>query len=359
MERTKQILKLFQASAQGWSKDNASMLAAGLAYYTIFAIAPLLVIAVAVAGFIYGDAAVEGQIVEAIQGSVGREAAVVIQNLIARTQESSAGIFATVISVVLLFLGASGLFLNMQKALDVLWGVAPPPDQGIAGVVKQRLLSLGMVLGVGLLLILSFALSTAVSFLDEFFTEWFPVFGFAIPTLSILISLLLLTIAFAMIFKLLPDAQLVWRDVFLGAFVTAVLFSLGRYLISIYLSRGGVSSTYGAAGSLVLILLFVYYSMQIILFGAEFTQAYANQFGSKLIPAEDAQVVVRREPVTMTSPAPPPPVIRPPLSPAAHQASSRQLERQVAAGLLGLALGLFLAFIGGRNLPVPGQSCLT
>jgi membrane protein len=227
-------------------------------------------------------------------------------------------------------------------------GVAPPPDQGIMGVVKQRLLAFGMVIGVGLLLMLSFALSTVVAFLDERLTEWFPIFGYAIPTLSLLVSLVLLTIAFAMIFKLLPDAQLVWRDVFLGAFVTAVLFSLGRFLISLYLSRGGTTSTYGAAGSLVLILLFVYYSMQIILFGAEFTQVYANRFGSKLIPDDDALTVVRQEPVTMTSPASPPPVITPPPAPSTP-APAHQVERQVAAGLLGLALGLFLAFISGRR----------
>jgi membrane protein len=225
-------------------------------------------------------------------------------------------------------------------------------------MVKQRLLSFAMVLGLGLLLMISLLLSTIISYLNDRIAEWFPVVGGVIPELGILVSLLLLTLAFALIFKYLPDVRIAWQDVLLGALVTAALFTFGRILISLYLSRSGVSSAYGAAGSLAVILLFVYYSMQIILFGAEFTQVYANRFGSNLLPDKDAQIIIRKpataqEPSTTAALHSPEPVV--PTRPVNHSAQDtlqkpvRQREKEMAAGLIGLAVGLLFAFFAGRR----------
>ena len=282
------IFELLKETAQGWARDNASLLAAALAYYTIFALAPLLVIAVAVAGLVFGEAAVQGQIVAQIEGAVGREAAVVIQNLIANASQSGASVIATVLSTILLLVAASGLFSQLQRTLNIIWGLQPAPETGVLNVVRKRTLAFGMVLVVGLLLLLSLAISTFVTAVGDRLVVWLPSIGSILPQINFLASLIILTLLFALLFKVLPDAQLTWKDVLLGAAVTTLLFLLGRFLIGLYLARGSATSTYGAAGSLVLILLWVYYSAQIFLFGAEFTQVYANKYGSRLKPAGNA-----------------------------------------------------------------------
>ncbi|MCP4422053.1 MAG: YihY/virulence factor BrkB family protein [Chloroflexi bacterium] len=343
------IFDLLKESGKGWVRDNASLLAAALAYHTIFALAPLLVIAVAVAGSVFGEAAVQGQIVAQIEDAVGREAAVVIQNLVTSANESGATLIATVLSSVLLLLGASGLFSKLQKTLNIIWGLAPAPEQGILNVLKKRSLAFGMVLIVGLLLLFSQVTTAIITAVSNSMTDWLPKVGTLLPQLNFLASLFILTILFALLFKVLPDAELTWNDVLLGAAVTTLLFMLGRYLIGLYLARGSATSTYGAAGSLVLILLWVYYSAQIFLFGAEFTQVYANKYGSRLKPANNAVWRDNKGSPSRQQVAPQSYRI------AAVPVSQNKVEEEtavprwqhpMATGLLGLAAGLLLMFLG-------------
>jgi membrane protein len=342
------LLELLKESGQGWSRDNASLFAAALAYYTIFALAPLLVIAVAVAGLVFREAAVEGQIVAQIGDTVGTEAAVIIESLITNASESGAGTIATVISSILLLLGASGLFSQLQRTLNIIWGLEAAPESGILNMIKKRSLAFGMVLIVGMLLLLSLAMSTIITAVGDSLAEWLPGIGSILPQLNFLASLIILTLLFAILFKVLPDAQITWKDVLLGSAVTTLLFMLGRYLIGLYLARGSATSAYGAAGSLVLILLWVYYSAQIFLFGAEFTQVYANKYGSRLKPANNA--VWRGHEAATTSPnanqyrivSVSPEENGEALSPA----PASDWRQRLATGLLGLAAGLLLGFLG-------------
>ncbi len=343
MKVVKQIVRLIRETAVGFSRDRGSMLAASLAYYALFALAPLLVIAVAVAGFIFEEAAAKGQIVTAIQDTVGREAAVIIERLIANAGQSGSGIIATLISTALLFWGASGLFGQLQRALNAIWGIEPTSNQGITGILRKRLISFGMVLLIGILLLLSLTAGTIINALGDFLDTMLPVIGPLLPHLKILVSFGLLILLFAIIFWLLPDVEIAWRDVFLGATVTAVLFAVGEYLIGLYLSNSSVSSTYGAAGSLVIVLLWIYYSAQIFLFGAEFTQVYANKYGSKL-PQPDYEPVLLPQPIDF--PALP--------ASSSHTMNERNrtavsptqlIYRQLATGLIGIALGLLIAFL--------------
>lgn len=342
------LFELLKESGRGWARDNASLFAAALTYYTLFALAPLLVIGMAVAGAVFEDAAVQGEVVAEIEDEVGTEAAVVIQNLIINTRESENSTLATVVGSVLLFFGASGLFSQLQRTLNMIWGLSPAPQTGILNTLRKRALAFSMVLVVGLFMMLSFATTTVITAVGDQLAVWLPGIGTLLPQINFLVSLVILTALFALLFKVLPDAKLTWKDVLLGAAVTTVLFMLGRYLIGLYLARGTSTSAYGAAGALVLILLFVYYSAQIFLFGAEFTRVYANKYGSRLKPAENAVWSNGNGPagfgreaesayrITMIAPeeesvAPPAPV---------------DWQRPFATGLLGLAAGLLLGFLG-------------
>jgi membrane protein len=293
MHYLKNIFELIRKTVAGYGRDNGSLLAASLAYYTIFAIAPLLVIAVAVAGLVFGDAAVSRQIEPAISETVGKEAAAMVQNLVANVSESDTGTLGTVLGSLLLLYAASGLFNQLRRALNIIWGIAPAPDQGVWGMLKKRALTFLMVLVIGFLLLFALLASTLVSALDEFLIAQLPLIGPLLPSLDFLVSLALLILLFAIIFRILPDGHVAWRDVFFGAVVTAVLFSIGKYLISLYIRQGAAASTVGAAGSLVILLLWVYYSAQIVLLGAEFTQVYANRFGSGVLPPENGLIIAR------------------------------------------------------------------
>ena len=342
------LFELLKESGQGWSRDNASLLAAALTYYTIFALAPLLVIGVAVAGIVYGDASVREQVVADIQRQIGEEAAVIVDGLITSASESDASVVATLVSSALLFVGASGLFAQLQRTLNMIWGLRPAPQKGVFNSIRKRALAFLMVLVVGLLILLSFAISTMITAVGDRLAILLPGIGTLLPQINFLASLVLLTLLFALLFKVLPDAQLTWKDVLLGAAVTTVLFMLGRYLIGLYLTYGSSTSAYGAAGSLVLILLWVYYSAQIFLFGAEFTQVYANKYGSQLTPNGNAVWRHHTKPnvpeiheegqyrIAMTLPEDDddPPVKLP------------SWRLPTAAGLLGLAGGLLLGFLG-------------
>lgn len=265
-----------------WSEDKASRLAAALAYYTVFSLAPLLVILIAVVGFVFGQEAAQGHIEAQIQGVVGPETAKAIQTMVRNASNPRSGIIATALSVVTLVFGASGVFNELQDGLNTVWEVMPRPNRGFRGMLRDRLWSFLMVLGIAAVLFVSMIASTILSALNGYFAQLLPGLGFLPELVNNLISFAIGTLLFAMIYKILPDVTVAWRDVWVGAAVTSLLFTAGKFLIGLYLAKTSAASAYGAAGSLVVILLWVYYSAQILFLGAEFTQAYANR--SHIVP---------------------------------------------------------------------------
>jgi membrane protein len=285
----KTLFRLLRTTVTEWSEDKAPRLGAALAYYTIFAIAPLLIIAIGIAGLVYGEEAAQGQVAREIQDTLGRPVAEAIQDLIQHTSRSGAGPIATVIGLGTLLFGAAGLFWQLQDALDTVWKVAPRPGRGILGIIRDRSLSFLMVLGIGLLLLASLVVTTALVALSKWVTLPELPGGISLwQALNGIVSVVFITLLFAMIYKVLPDAKIAWGDVWLGSALTAVLFTLGRQLIGWYLGYAGLASAFGAAGSVVVILIWVYYSSQIFLFGAEFTRVYAEFRGSPLEPTSNA-----------------------------------------------------------------------
>jgi membrane protein len=269
-----------------WSNDKVPRLGAALAYYTVFSIVPLLVIIIAIIGLVFGQEAAQGYIIEQIAGLVGEQSANAIKDMLERANQPSTGIVATVVAIVTLLFGASGLFGQLQDALNSIWGVEPKPDRGIWGMIQDRFLSFMAVLGTAFLLLVSLVLSAGLSAFGKWFGGWLPAPEFVLQALNFVISFGVITVLFAMMFKLLPDARIAWNDVWVGAAITALLFTIGKLLIGLYLGKSDVGSAYGAAGSLVILLVWVYYSAQILLFGAEFTQVYANTSGARIVPTE-------------------------------------------------------------------------
>lgn len=287
--RLKTIVRLLKDTIKEWQEDKVSLWAAALAYYTMFSIAPLLLIAITVAGSIFGEEAARGELVTQIQGLIGREGAEAIQSMIQNTQHNeSGGLIATIFGVATLLFGASGVFGQLQEALNAIWEVKPKPGLGWKSFVKSRFLSFAMVLVIGFLLLVSLVLSTVLSVISTFFSSRVPDFVVVGHFLNFAISFGVITLLFASIYKFLPDVRLPWKHLWIGAGVTALLFTIGKYLIGLYLGSSGVTSTYGAAGSIVIILLWVFYSAQILLFGAEFTQVYAKRYGGGLSPSKHA-----------------------------------------------------------------------
>lgn len=283
-----EIWDLTKTTFSEWSADKASRLAAALAYYTIFSLAPLLIIAIALAGLFFGSQAARGEIVSQIGGIVGHETALFVETMVENAGESqNTGIIATIIGLATLVFGATGVFSQLQDALNTVWGVKPDPNRGIMGMVVDRLWSFVMVLGIGLLLLISLAVSAALPALGAL-TDLLPGSEIWWQVLNLIVSFVIFTLLFAMIFKVLPDVQIDWSDVWVGAAITALLFTVGKLLIGLYLGRSSVSSTYGAAGSLVVLLLWIYYSAQVLLLGAEFTQVYARKYGSRIRPDRGA-----------------------------------------------------------------------
>ncbi len=274
----------------GWWNDNASRLGASISYYTLFSIAPMLVIAIAIAGFVFGAEAARGEIVGQIQGLVGRDGAHAVQAMLqGASKQRSSGILASIIGVATLVLGATGVFLELQTALNGIWRVKPKPSAGIMEVLRQRLISFGLVVGVGFVLLVSLVVSAALSALGKFLGGYMPGYAILGQALNVLLSLAVITLLFAMIYKVLPDVELTWPDVWVGGLVTAGLFSIGKLVIGLYLGTSSTTSTYGAAASVIVLLLWVYYSSQIVLLGAEFTRFYVDRCGRAPAPMAHAQ----------------------------------------------------------------------
>lgn len=286
----KAIGNLFKETFQEWQTDKSPRLAAALAYYTVFSLAPLLIIVIAIAGAVFGQQAARGEIVGQIESLVGQQGAQAIQTAIENANRPSAqGGIASLISVIVLIFGASGVFAQLQDALNTIWEVKVKPGRGITGFIRKRLLSFAAVLGIGFLLLVSLVISAVLSGISHYFSNLLPGADFIWYLLNIIVSFAIITLLFALIYKYLPDVKIRWKDVWIGAAMTALLFVVGKYALGLYLGRGSFGSTYGAAGSLVVLLAWVYYSSLILFFGAEFTQVYARHYGSRIEPDEIAE----------------------------------------------------------------------
>lgn len=283
------FITLLKRAGQGFVEDKVARLGAALAFYAVFSIAPLLVISIGVAGLVFDRAAAQQQITRQVEDLVGRDGAAAVQTMVESASGPATGGVGTALGVLMLVVGASFLFGALQDALDTIWEVQPKPGRGIAGYLRDNLLNLSMVFGVAFLLLVSLVISAGL-------TAFGSLLGGARTSaiglvIQLVVDLLALTPLFAVIYRFLPDARIAWKDVWLGAAVTAVLFVIGKFLIGFYLGAAGVASAYGAVGSLAVLLLWLYYASQIFLFGAELTRAYANEYGSRVVPKPHAEAV--------------------------------------------------------------------
>lgn len=286
------VWELLKEAGNEWVEDKAPRLGAALAYYTIFSIAPLLLIVVAVAGFIFGADAAEGQLFGQIRGLVGDQGAATLESMLANTNQPGSNTLATVVGVVMLFVGAAGVFGQLQDALNTVWEVQAKPGRGFWGFLRDRFLSFTMVLGCAFLLLVSLVVSAGLAAVASIFGDWqTTLIG---QVLNVVISFGVISGLFAMIYRFLPDVRIGWKDVWFGAAVTALLFTVGKWLIGLYLGHSSIGSTYGAAGSLAVLLVWLYYSSQLFLFGAELTKAYADRYGSRVVPTPNAEPVTEK-----------------------------------------------------------------
>ncbi|GAB4527313.1 MAG: hypothetical protein Tsb0014_07970 [Pleurocapsa sp.] len=282
--RIKTIFRLLREAFQEWQQDKVSVLAAALAYYMVFSITPLLVIAIAIVGAVFGQSKAQNEILQQINNLVGSQGAGAIEIALRNASQPEISSIASIISVLVLFIGASGVFTQLQEALNTVWRVKPKPSSGLRGIIRKRLLSFCMVLVLGILLLLSLILSALLSAFSKldiiFVSDFLPVWRL----LNSAISFGLVTLLVALIYKYLPDVTIRWKDVWVGAIITALLFNVGKYVLGLYLGGSSFGSAYGAAGSLIVFLAWVFYSAQILLFGAELTQVYARKYGANINP---------------------------------------------------------------------------
>jgi membrane protein len=287
--QTATFLQIFKTAAHRWLERDAFEHAAALGFCTLFSLAPLVIIVVAIVGIVFGEDAASGQISVAISDLVGAKAAAAVEEAVRGSRLEEAGFIPTILGVGALIFGATTVFAQMQSALNQFWGVkARPARSGILTFVVVRLLSFGMILIIGFLMLTSFIVSLGVTSIVEYAQEWIPIPGFAVVLIDLAVSLGVTTALFGLLFKVLPDVQIAWSDVWRGAFITAVLFAIGKYCITLYLTYVAPASTYGAAGSLVLILLWVYYSSLILFFGTCLTIATILQRGDEVRPKKTA-----------------------------------------------------------------------
>jgi membrane protein len=282
--RAPAILPMFWTALRAWWDDDALRLGASLAFYTLFALAPILLVAIAVAGIVFGAEAVRGEIVGQLDHLIGPEGARAVQSLLEGASHRRAGVLATALGSITFMVAATGAFLDLQAALNKIWRVAPNPRANVRGFVMDRLRSFSLVVAIGFLLMVSLAVTAALAALHAWLARRSPSILLAWSGLNILGSVVVATALFALLYRFLPDVRLRWRDVTTGAFVTAILFTIGQQLIGLYLGQSGVASSYGAAGSVMILLLWVYYSCQILLLGAEFTRVYAQRQGANADP---------------------------------------------------------------------------
>jgi len=282
-------MRLLSDAASSWSADNAARLSAALAYYALFSLAPLLVMGMSIAGLVFGQSAARGQTAEQLRQLAGGGTADAILAFLQGASQRTSSLSATFVGVLFLLFGASGVFSELKDALNTIWGVAIKPGKAVLTMVRERVIAFAMVLGVGFLLLVSLGFSAALAALGKFapyLTAW-P--QSTLQFVDNLVSFFVATFLFGLLFKLLPNVEIRWRDVGIGAAVTGLLFTMGKFLIGFYLGTTAVASYYGAAGSVMVLLLWVYYSACILFFGAEFTKAYVNEFGTGIKPDKRAE----------------------------------------------------------------------
>lgn len=279
----KRFWKLIILAFQAWQADRADRLAAALAYYTAFSLAPVLLLVIAVAGLFLGEDAARGELLSQIQGLVGAQGAEAVEAVVENLGDRRDGTWATLISLLLLAFGASSVFLHLKESLNIIWNVSNQDQKGgFIQIIWSRFVSFTMIPVIGFLLLVSLAITAVLTYVSNVmgavWQNWFPL----AQLLNFVLSFGIITLLFALIYKILPDAQVQWDDVWVGSAVTAGLFTIGKWAIGLYLGNSGISSTYGAAGSFVVLLVWIYYSAQILFLGAEFTHVYANRYGSKI-----------------------------------------------------------------------------
>ncbi len=288
-KRAPTMVRMFGSTARAWWDDDALRLGASLAYYTLFAIAPILLVATAIAGMVFGAEAVNGEIVGQLDRLIGREGARAVQSLLEGASQRRTGILATVVGSITFVVAATGAFLELQAALNTIWRVKVKPGVNFKAFLIDRVRSFGLVMAIGFLLMVSLAVTAALAALNGWLSQYAPDVPLVWSAVSMLVSFAVTTGLFALLFRFLPDVRLRWRDVMTGALTTAVLFTIGQLLIGLYLGQSSMASSYGAAGSVMILLLWVYYSCQIVLFGAEFTRVYAQRDGTKPAPETFAE----------------------------------------------------------------------
>jgi membrane protein len=343
--RPAHLFDLCKRAAAGWIDDFAPSMGAAISYYTVFSLAPLLVIVIAVAGAIFGRDAVQGQIVGQLQGLIGHEGAVVVQGVIQSASEPERGLVAGGISVVVLLVGATTVFAELQSALDRIWHV---PDKlkpsGVWAVLRARVLSFGLILGLAFLLMVSTVLSAAISAFGSWAGALMPGWEVLLQGINTLLSVGSTTVLFAMIFKFMPSVHIAWRDVWVGGAVTAVLLEAGKFLIGLYLGKSGVGESFQAAGSLVVLLAWVYYAAQIFLLGAEFTKVYSDDRGGhagrSAVQATRAQAALAAEGTDALAPAASAPLRMPPPPPSAPD---RPMPEPAVGVVVGMIAGGLLS----------------
>lgn len=284
--RFKPVWQLLKTTAQSWSEDNATRLAAALAYYTVLSLAPLLMLAVSIAGLVFGDDAARGHISSQLSSLVGPEAGKGIETVLSHADKPAEGAWGSILGGLVLLFGASGVFGELQAAMNTVWKVEPKPGRGVWGLLQHRFFSFTMVMGVAFLLLVSLVLSTVLSAVGAFFSEVLPGGELLWQILNAAISMAIISFLFALLFKVVPDIEVGWRDVWLGAVCTALLFTVGKFLLGLYLGRASVASPYGAAGSLIVLVIWVYYAAQILFLGSEFTRVYAQWRGARIVPSD-------------------------------------------------------------------------
>ena len=292
----KKIGYLLKETYTQFTDDNGMKLSAALSYYTIFALPPLLIIIISLCGFFFGAEAVRGELFGQINGLVGNDAALQIQEMIKNVKLSDSSKFATSISIIILIIGASGVFVEIQDSINYIWGIRAKPKRGIIKFIKNRLMSFSMIASVGFLLLVGLVVNSLMDILNKSLATFFPqetIYFFYV--INILIVFIIITILFTVVFRTLPDGKVVLRDCLIGASFTALLFMIGKFAIGAYLGRSSIATWYGAAGSVILILIWVYYSAIILYLGAEFTKVYANTHGQKIIPYEYSVKVIEKE----------------------------------------------------------------
>lgn len=279
------IARLIKESIAAFIDDEALSHGAAIAYYTIFAIAPVLLIAIAIAGLAFGQAAAQGAIVDQLSGLMGKQSAEAVQSMLQSASNGYSGTIATIAGIATLLITASGVFVEMQSSLNAIWK-ARPDTSTVSRLIRARLVSLGLIMALGFLLMVSLAASAALTALGSYLNDILPAIRLLLYIGNFIVSFVLVALLFAAIYKFLPDTPIAWRDVAIGAVVTTLLFTVGKWLIGLYIGSSRVASTYGAAGALIVLLLWIYYSAQIFLLGAEFTKCYARRHGSR---AEEAR----------------------------------------------------------------------